>query len=826
MQKIFISIFSIILFISPAHAETKTSLQGKITDKKTGASLQGVSVSIPDLSTGTTTDSLGFYIINNLPMSNELLDISLVGYSTITVTIDLSTTLIKDFQMESMAVDLGSFTITGSIAPVEIKMNPVPVVAITKKDIIQNLSSNAIDIIAKLPGVNAVTTGPNVSKPFIRGLGFNRVLTLYDGVRMEGQQWGDEHGVEVDQSGVERVEVVKGPSSLIYGSDAVAGVVNLIPAAPLPLGKISGDFLLNAQSNNGMFGSSFGLAGNENGFVWGTRISIKEATNYQNKIDGRVYGTAFQEKDLNAYIGLNKDWGFSHLRFSAFNDLQSIPDGSRDSLTRKFTKQITESDTIRPIVSDDELNSYTIPVLHQHVQHYQIVSANNFYLWKGKLGVTLGYQQSIRQEFAHPENPDISGLDLVLNSFTYDLKYNFPQVKKWDFAIGLNGMHQTNTNRGTEFIIPDYTEFDAGPFAFVKKSFKHFDVSAGIRYDNKTFDNKGMYVGTNLQTGFSEQVNAADTTGAEHVFQNYRHTFSGISGSAGISYNVTEKIIVKGNIARGFRSPNIAEISANGIHPGDNIYQIGNTDFKPELSLQEDLGIDFTTKDVTGEAEIFNNRIANYIFNQKIITASGNDSIIVPGFQTFKFEQAAAQLYGAEIGISIHPAKISWLTFDNSVSLIYAFNKGTNGVVVSDSAKYLPFIPPMHTNSSLHFDVKKLPLRGRLATDHIKNVYAKIEMEYYTAQNHVYLAYNTETPTAGYTLFNAGIGADVVNKKGKVLFNIGLLGSNLTDVAYQAHLSRLKYFEPYTNSTSGHSGIYNMGRNICLKITVPIEVKK
>jgi len=97
----------------------------------------------------------------------------------------------------------------------------------------QNLSTNIIDAIAKtLPGISAVTTGPNISKPFIRGLGFNRVLTLYDGVRQEGQQWGDEHGIEVDGYGVAKIEVVKGPASLSYGSDALAGVVNLIPFPP------------------------------------------------------------------------------------------------------------------------------------------------------------------------------------------------------------------------------------------------------------------------------------------------------------------------------------------------------------------------------------------------------------------------------------------------------------------------------------------------------------------------------------------------------------------------------------------------------------------
>ena len=136
----------------------------------------------------------------------------------------------------------------------QIKRSPVPIVTMSHAAITGNLSTNIIDAISKLPGVTQLTTGPNVSKPFIRGLGFNRILTLYDGVRQEGQQWGDEHGIEVDQYGVDHAEVIKGPASLTYGSDALAGVVNLIPTPPAPEGKIQGDVLAEFQTNNGLFG--------------------------------------------------------------------------------------------------------------------------------------------------------------------------------------------------------------------------------------------------------------------------------------------------------------------------------------------------------------------------------------------------------------------------------------------------------------------------------------------------------------------------------------------------------------------------------------------
>ena len=146
------------------------------------------------------------------------------------------------------------------------------------------------------------------------------MLTLFDGVRQEGQQWGDEHGIEVDQYGIDRVEVIKGPASLTYGSDALAGVVNLIPTQPAPDGKMIGDITTEYQTNNRMFGGSAMLGATKNGFEWMGRFSHKEATNYENKIDGRVYNTAFNETDGNISLGLHRKWGYSHLNLSIFNN--------------------------------------------------------------------------------------------------------------------------------------------------------------------------------------------------------------------------------------------------------------------------------------------------------------------------------------------------------------------------------------------------------------------------------------------------------------------------------------------------------------------------
>lgn len=813
---VFLSFLSIIQINAQPNL-LKVNLSGKITTTKSGEPLQGASIYISDLKLGATSDSNGNYIITNIQSGTYLLEVGFVGFKTLVKTVTLNQNSIMNFALDVSITEENEVVVTGTSKATSIKKNPIPIVSISKQFLQQNLSTNIIDAISKVPGINAVTTGPNVSKPFIRGLGFNRILTLYDGVRQEGQQWGDEHGIEVDQNDVDKVEVVKGPASLIYGSDAVAGVVNLLPPNPPPNGKILGNLSNEYQTNNRLISNSASIAGNDKSIIWLARFSHKLATNYQNKYDGRVYNTGFAETDFTSMIGLNRSWGYSHAGFSIYDNLQEIPDGSRDSATRKFTKQISEADLFRPIVPDDELSTYSISALHQHIQHYRLYSASSFIIGKDRLALNFAYQESIRKEYSHPE-AQIPGLYLLLNTFSYDAKYNIADKNGWGITTGVNGMYQTNnSDKGTEYVIPSYHQFDIGPFLFIKKTSGNLEVAGGLRYDYRFFSNAALYSKPIGFRGFENTVTGADTTGAENHFHAYSKNFSGISGSLGASYKFSNKLSVKANIGRGFRAPNISEISANGVHPGTGIYQLGNESFKPEFNLQEDIGINYNTKHFTLNAELFNNNIANYIFNQKLRDSRGNDSVIVAGTQTFQFQQSKAQLYGGEFTIDIHPHPLDWLHFENSLSVVYAQNKGLNGISkTSDSAKYLPFIPPLHTYSELRANFRKV-------NEGITNAFAKIQMEYYATQNRVYLENNTETPTPGYTLFNAGFGFDVNNKKTKPLFTFSFLANNIFDIAYQSHLNRLKYFEPYPGNFTGHNGIYNMGRNFSIKVNVPLS---
>lgn len=795
------------------------TLSGVVTDKANGSTIPGATVAIPDLRVGTVTDVNGKYTLTNLPKGVYLVQVSFIGYGTFNDRVDLAKTSTLNVQLQSSSIEEAEVVVTGVSKATEIKRDPVPMAAVSKTYIDQHsASTNVIEEIANIPGVSAVTTGPNVSKPFIHGLGYNRVVTLEDGIRQEGQQWGDEHGIEVDQNSIDRIEVIKGPASLSYGSDAIGGVVNMLTPPPIDKGKILGSFTGDYGTNQGSLGGSFRLYGNQNGLVWGTILSDKEAKDYQNQHDGRVYGTGYKEKDARIMVGLNKSWGYSYLNASVFDDEQEIPDGSRDSLTRKFTQQITDADTYRPIVPEAVLNSYAITPLHQHVQLYRIYDNSNITLGSGNLIVNLGYEYSHRREYTHPTEPDIAGLNLHLSTYTYDVKYNFNLGNDYETTVGLNGQYENNTiGDATDFPIPAYHQFDIGPFFIMKKSFGKLDLEGGARYDSRNISSQTAYIDTSgnyplLYTGSTP----ATTPGIMQQFAGFNKTFSGVTGSFGATYNFSNAFLIKANIARGFRAPSIAELSANGPDPGSQIYHIGNSNFKPEFNVQTDVGAFLTLPNVSASIELFNNNIQNYIYQQQVLNSDGTPAHnpTFPLYNEFTYTQSHARINGGEFSLDLHP--VHWLHFENSLALTYGTNLG-NGGPVADSLKYLPFIPPLHTHSELRATFSK-------GFGSFREVYGYVGFDHYNAQDRFFAAYRTETYTAGYNLLSAGFGGNIVNAKGVTVLKLFVEGTNLTNENYQSNMSRLKYFDNAVTAPGVQRGIFNMGRNINFKVVIPFDL--
>ncbi len=779
----------------------QNKITGNIKDEQTKEMLTGVTVYVNDLKIGATSDRDGNYKLENIKTGVYFFEISFIGYKKKVERIYIGKDTVLNFLITQSVSELNEVVVTAVTRSTELKLSPIIIKPVDVGVLNQNSSTNLIDALKSIPGVNQITTGAGISKPTIRGLGYNRVISLYNGIRQEGQQWGDEHGIEIDEYSIARIEIVKGPGSLMYGSDGIAGVLNFIsPKAP-PVGQIETQLISNYQSNNNLIGYSLSNAGNKNDIQWLGNFSNKFAGNYQNKYDGKVYNSGFQEYNGSLFLGVTKKWGFSHLNLSTFNTTLNMVEGDRDSLGRFIFATPDGSGSVKEVLAtSNDLSGYKIGFPHQEVNHLRVLTNNYFSLRKGAIILDLGYQNNKRKEFADVLNPTNKALFFDLNTFNYNARYNLEETKGWETSVGISGMKQITANKGLEFLIPEYNLFDIGGFVFTQKTFKKLNVAGGLRFDSRSINTKELILDS---FGVPVYIQAASTN---IKFKSLTNNYNSYSGSVGVSYQINNKSTIKFNLSRGFRAPNIAEISSNGKHEGTLRYEYGNADLKSEVSHQIDLAYFLNSDHVTFEFTPFANFISNYIFSKKLISSVGGDSIPDHSDPTsaYKFTQGNATLIGGEIYSDIHPHPFDWLHIENSFSYVQATQNNQ-----PDSTKYLPFIPAPKYRGELKAQFKKV---GKNLT----NAYIKFGVDYYFQQDKFFSAYGTETGTLSYTLLSAGLGANVKAFNRSNFMSVYISAENLADIAYQSHLSRLKYAPQ--NPLTGRNGVYNMGRNISLKL--------
>ncbi|MDQ2864453.1 MAG: TonB-dependent receptor [Bacteroidota bacterium] len=806
------SIAVVCLFIS-LNTFSQNKITGKITDAKTHAPLQSVTVYLPEIKAGAISDRNGLYSFKNIPSGNYLVEASLVGFTTQAQNINLNENKNVDFNLYSFTETLPEVIQTETSGAIELQKTPLQVGYISKTQLLQNSYTNITDAIANIPGVSQTTEGQSISKPFIRGLGYNRVVVINDGVKQEGQQWFDEFGIEADEDGIEGAEVLKGPGSLRYGSDAIAGVINYLGPKTLPDGKIQLHLLSEYQTNSGLYNNSINLAGNQKGFIWDLRYSNKEAHDYKNKYDGYVWNSGMAQNAFRGIIGLNKKWGYSHLTVSLFDLKLGVIEGARDSATGLFTTHYLDSnggDSMDIAPSSDYKKYNYFPIIHQHIRHYKAVLDNNFLIGKSQLQVTLGLQQNYRQEANDITVGNIYNNYFFSQTFTYDAQLVLPQKNNWQVSAGINGMDKYSQDRGLVFLIPEYNAFDFGVFSLARKTIKKLIISGGLRYDVRHLQTRDLYVNDD-----GERVSKSEP-GSEAQFNAFTSNFSGFSGSIGGVYDFTKNIYGKINFSRGYRAPAINESGANGIHDGTPFFEIGDAHLKAENSFQADITLGIKSKNITAEIDVYRNEINNYIFPQKLASVFGGDSLrtdVAAHLEgpAFRYIAGDAVISGIEAILDIHPDAVPWLHFENSISMIRAIQKHQ-----PDSTKYLPYTPPGRIQSRLRFVIDN-------SSTALHNTYFFIGINDVFKQDKIYYKYGDETVTPGYTLLNAGLGSDIFGKNGK-LFSIYISGNNLTDKAYQSNLSLLKYGDP--NNVTGRIGVYNMGRNFTFKVLIPIDLKK
>lgn len=779
---------------NPVANDVRVAFSGKVTDAVTGEALSGASVYLPDLRTGATTNAQGIYSFKNIPAGKHLVEVSFTGYAPVIENIEVGALTQKDFALTRSYVENEAVTVTGVSAATSVRRTPVPVNIVKKEELFRSASTNLIDALSRTPGVSQVSTGPAISKPSIRGLGYSRVVVVNDGIRQEGQQWGDEHGIEIDEYNVSKAEILKGPASLMYGSDALAGVVNIISIVPVAEGTIKGNIFSTYQTNNRQRGFHGDIGGNQKGFIWGAYGSYKAAADYKNKYDGYVFNSKFNDKAFGGYLGLNRQWGYTHVYASMYDQHLGLIEGERDAATGRFLKPVNHNGEAEEEIAEHKDFTSTDPfVPRQRIRHFKVAADNSFRLGDDRLTFTVGFQRNQREEFGNILDPGEKELYFDLKTINYNLQYHFGEKNHWKTTLGANGMRQENQNKGAEALIPEYNLFDIGGFIYTQKEINKLTLSGGLRFDHRSLNSKE----------FAE--------GDEIKFESFKKDFNNISGSLGLSYRASKDLTLKFNVARGFRAPSMPELASNGAHEGTNRYEFGTRELKSETSFQLDGGVELATPHVSFAANLFYNSVQNFIYYRKLSSVNGGDSMIVNDegeFFAFKYDQHNAALYGAELNIDIHPHPLDWLHFENTFSYV----RGRLSQV-QDGSRNLPFIPAARLINEV-----KVDLFAKSKT--FKQVYVKAELDNTFTQNNPFTGYNTETKTPGYTLVNAGIGGSILNKN-KVLFSIFFSANNIGDVAWQSHLSRLKYAAE--NELTHRMGVFGMGRNFSVKLNIPLS---
>lgn len=616
--------------------------------------------------------------------------------------------------------------------------------------IIKQYISNSI---SKLPGVSIISTGAGIGKPSIRGLSFNRVVVLNQGMRLENQQWGEEHGLALSSSGVNSVEVVKGPLYVLYGSDAMGGVLYIEPEKYLTSDDLEIDYTGIYNSNYSGFSNNLGLKGSSENFSYMLRADITDNGNYSSP-DGEIENTWFKQNDFKAGVAYQTEKFQSDLRFSMSETEVGIP-------------HMEEGHDNHDDHDDHEEDGHDDHDDHGEEDHYQEINHTTL-TWKNTfdmgndhtLDITLGRQLNERKEFGgheeeghddHEEHEeeghdDHEGheegeaeLDMELETTSIDIKLTMPQSDDLNLIIGTSLLNQENKNFGHETLIPDAEKKDFGLFALGQ-----FDIDdtsqalIGVRYDNRSISSESS-----------------------------SNDYSNFNGSLGFKKDFGNSTL-RINLSSGFRAPDLIELYADGSHHGSFQYKKGNTNLEAEESLQTDLSYQINNDNSIVSFDLFYNDISDYIYLNP-------SSMFEDGLRVYDYMQQDSKLYGGEIHLNKNTS-IDWLSYYTSIEYVFA---------ESMDGEALPFISPLTLNQVFNIDFGN-------------NYSVEIDFIAKAKQSRVSMF---EEETDGYSVLNLS-----GNYKTEFMTNdLNLFWriSNVFDKEYYDHLSRLKT-----------AGIEEMGRNI------------
>lgn len=619
------------------------ALSGRVTDAD-GAPIPSVRVIITEANRSTHTDSAGRYIFSGLARGAYGLSFARIGFAPLVVRVrlaDRDTTV--DVTMRASLVELPDLQVTASPLATTALNSPQPTSVLTGSELATTAAPSLGETTNILPGVRSVSTGAGIGKPVIRGLTSNRVLVLADGQRLENQQWGDEHGPNVETADAERIEVIRGPASVLYGSDALGGVINVIDRdLPDAVGKspfVDGRVGVAYHSNSRMPEGTLALEGAAEGF--GFRVSgAGRSSGDIHTPGGFLDNSAIETLSGEASAGLRGHWGAAHLTFARRDErLELHEDPAEEPGATPFQR-----------IGDSRLHfEMTLPVAGSHVD------------------LDAGYERNRRREFEEAGTDEVA-LGLLSKTWTADARYHHTPVGPLEGILGVTLMRNTFDKFGEETLIPNSDADNIGVFASEQAELGRLNLSAGLRYDYRRLD-----VEDDAELGIAA----------------HRRTYNAVSGGVGLLYNPTAETAVVLNVGRGFRAPSAFELFSNGVHEGTARFERGDPTLANEHSLNTDLALRVQSARLSAELGGFINFVQNFIYPRPTAEIDPES-----GFQVFDYTQGDARLYGIEAVGEYHPTAFLHLRATTD------YVRGQN----RDLDVPLAFIPPLRVTYSARIE--------------------------------------------------------------------------------------------------------------------------
>ena len=606
------------------------TLSGRVTTAA-GTPVADVQVSLPELRRSTSTDSLGRYSIADVPAGTFTVTFQRIGYAPVARRVtSTSGDVTADVTMRETVVELTGIQVTASANATTALNSPQPVSVRAGEELRQSQAPSLGETLEGMAGVHNWSTGVGIGKPVIRGLTSNRVLVLDDGQRLETAQWGDEHSPNVETATAERIEVIRGPASVLYGSDALGGVVNVVqkdlPEAVGGRGFVRGSVSAAYESNNKLKDGALDFEGASGALGFRGSFSGRSSDNVRTP-DYELWNSGTQAYAGSGTLGTRGSWGSLSASFSQRNEKIELTD------------EDPAATPLQRIETSHGRADLSLPV------------------GGARLEVSTGYERNRRREFEDQADPTVA-LGLLTQTYLADVHYHHTPLGAFSGLIGFSGVRNTFDKFGEETLIPPSTANNAGIYAFEQTEGSRVNVSIGARYDYRKLS-----------------VDADTVLGVATQDQ----TWTSLTGNLGLLVHLSEPAALVINVGRGFRAPSSFDLYSNGVHEGTTAFERGNPNLKTENSINTDVALRAQTSRVSFEVGTFLNLIQDYIYT---VPSGTIDS--ASGFEIFDVTQGDARLSGFEAAFQWHP--VAYLHLQGTADYVNGQNTSTDNP--------LPYMPP------------------------------------------------------------------------------------------------------------------------------------